>query len=187
MFRQNRDTMWTCPKCGESIEDQIDSCWKCVGAAQTATRGQNFWMCPVISLVSLAALFQLGSMFYHSSARHYTGGHFTLGGAMLGVVASWVCIRAFLRCPFRHWVAKILTLVFLMGVLWIGVVMAESFLIHALGYDYGWEGGDIWPIERWPFLGLLCVYALSVWTVRELALELWRVLAKSRLMKPRRA
>jgi len=21
--------MWTCPKCGEQIEDQIDSCWKC--------------------------------------------------------------------------------------------------------------------------------------------------------------
>jgi len=21
--------MWTCPKCGEAIEDQFDSCWKC--------------------------------------------------------------------------------------------------------------------------------------------------------------
>jgi hypothetical protein len=21
--------MWTCPKCGEKIEDQFDSCWKC--------------------------------------------------------------------------------------------------------------------------------------------------------------
>lgn len=21
--------MWTCPKCGEQIEDQFDSCWKC--------------------------------------------------------------------------------------------------------------------------------------------------------------
>jgi hypothetical protein len=21
--------MWTCPKCGEEIEDQFDSCWKC--------------------------------------------------------------------------------------------------------------------------------------------------------------
>ncbi len=21
--------MWTCPKCGEQLEDQFDSCWKC--------------------------------------------------------------------------------------------------------------------------------------------------------------
>jgi hypothetical protein len=21
--------MWTCPKCGEQIEDQFDSCWRC--------------------------------------------------------------------------------------------------------------------------------------------------------------
>jgi hypothetical protein len=21
--------MWTCPKCGEALEDQFDSCWKC--------------------------------------------------------------------------------------------------------------------------------------------------------------
>jgi hypothetical protein len=25
--------MWTCKKCGEQIEDQFDSCWKCSGAA----------------------------------------------------------------------------------------------------------------------------------------------------------
>jgi hypothetical protein len=23
--------MWRCPKCGENIEDQFDSCWKCAG------------------------------------------------------------------------------------------------------------------------------------------------------------
>lgn len=23
--------MWTCEKCGEKIEDQFDSCWKCAG------------------------------------------------------------------------------------------------------------------------------------------------------------
>jgi len=23
--------MWTCPKCGEVLEDQFDSCWKCAG------------------------------------------------------------------------------------------------------------------------------------------------------------
>jgi hypothetical protein len=25
--------MWTCKKCGEQIEDQFDSCWKCSGTA----------------------------------------------------------------------------------------------------------------------------------------------------------
>ena len=23
--------MWTCPKCGERLEDQFESCWKCAG------------------------------------------------------------------------------------------------------------------------------------------------------------
>jgi hypothetical protein len=181
MFRQNRDTMWTCPKCGESIEDQIDSCWKCVGAAQAAARGHNSWMCPVISLVSLAALFGLVSAFYHSAPHQHPGEYFGLGGALLGVVASWGGIRAFVRCPARHWVAKILTLVFLMGVLCIGVVTAVSFLFHGFGVDYGWE--SIWPVEWWPFAGLLYIYAFLVWVAGEFALALWRVLAKSRLMR----
>jgi hypothetical protein len=32
--------MWTCPKCGEQIEDQFDSCWKCsVGQGKIAAGG----------------------------------------------------------------------------------------------------------------------------------------------------
>lgn len=27
--------MWTCAKCGEQIDDQFDSCWKCAGATKT--------------------------------------------------------------------------------------------------------------------------------------------------------
>ena len=23
--------MWTCPKCGENLEDQFSNCWKCAG------------------------------------------------------------------------------------------------------------------------------------------------------------
>ena len=30
--------MWTCKKCGEQIEDQFDSCWKCSGAANEAEK-----------------------------------------------------------------------------------------------------------------------------------------------------
>ena len=29
--------MWKCPKCSEEIEDQFDSCWKCVKPAPTVT------------------------------------------------------------------------------------------------------------------------------------------------------
>jgi hypothetical protein len=33
--------MWTCPKCGEAIEGQFDSCWKCAGKeGQTAAPTQ---------------------------------------------------------------------------------------------------------------------------------------------------
>ena len=28
--------MWTCPKCGETIEEQFDSCWKCAGHSSQA-------------------------------------------------------------------------------------------------------------------------------------------------------
>ena len=36
--------MWTCPKCGEQIEDQFDSCWKCA-ANMTAELGQTMTKC----------------------------------------------------------------------------------------------------------------------------------------------
>src|SRR5512142_2371894 len=29
--------MWTCSKCGEDIEDQFDSCWKCQGVSRAVT------------------------------------------------------------------------------------------------------------------------------------------------------
>lgn len=38
--------MWTCPKCGERLEDQFDSCWKCAGQAtrpDTAVRSPGRW------------------------------------------------------------------------------------------------------------------------------------------------
>lgn len=30
--------MWTCPKCGEKIEDQFDSCWKCAAEPAPSDR-----------------------------------------------------------------------------------------------------------------------------------------------------
>lgn len=29
--------MWTCEKCGEAIEDQFESCWKCAAASGPST------------------------------------------------------------------------------------------------------------------------------------------------------
>jgi hypothetical protein len=29
--------MWTCPTCGEKIEDQFQSCWKCAGGSSQET------------------------------------------------------------------------------------------------------------------------------------------------------
>jgi hypothetical protein len=195
--------MWTCPKCRESIEDQFDSCWNCGGAAPASTLveeqceaaaeatkppeqqyagaakpqppTQYFWMWPVISVVSSVLLDRLALPFWHYSSK--TGeGHFSLEGVLLGAVGSWVAIWAFLRCPICHWFAKILTVPFLIVDLNFSLVMAESYLLHGLGYDYG--GDSTWPIEVWPWLGLLSIYALAVWAAGELALSLWRVVRK---------
>lgn len=196
--------MWTCPKCRESIEDQFDSCWNCGDTAPARTLGeeeceaaaeaptppeqqcagtlrpqpptQYFWMWPVVSVVSSVLLDPFALSFWHYSEKT-GGGHFSLEGVVLGAVASWVVIWAFLRCPIRHWFAKILTLPFLIVELNLSVEMAESYILHGLGYDYG--GKSTWPIDLWPWLGLLCIYALVVWTSGELALSLWKVVTKA--------
>jgi serpin B len=39
--------MWTCPKCGERLEDQFDSCWKCAGQPEPiapTSRTSRRWM-----------------------------------------------------------------------------------------------------------------------------------------------
>jgi hypothetical protein len=33
--------MWTCPQCGEQLEDQFDSCWKCDQRSAEAARPQE--------------------------------------------------------------------------------------------------------------------------------------------------
>jgi primosomal protein N' len=32
--------MWTCKQCGEQIEDQFDSCWKCAGQTADSKSGE---------------------------------------------------------------------------------------------------------------------------------------------------
>jgi serine protease inhibitor len=47
--------MWTCPKCGEKIEDQFDSCWKCAAQPEQAAppplvsrRGRYFFLLGIV-------------------------------------------------------------------------------------------------------------------------------------------
>jgi hypothetical protein len=126
--------MWTCPKCKESIEDQFDSCWKCADAAQPPTPMRDLaWMYPVISFAAWIGLGSFIGLFWHSP--HHENGYFSLGGALLGIVVSAICIWAFFSCPLRHWIAKIMTLLFLIAALFYGVETVGSFFIHVFGYD----------------------------------------------------
>ena len=34
--------MWTCSKCGEQIEDQFDSCWKCAGPTEVVAQSSDY-------------------------------------------------------------------------------------------------------------------------------------------------
>jgi hypothetical protein len=116
--------MWICPKCKESIEDQFDSCWKCAGSVQTPTRDMA-WLYPAISVVSYI-------LFSSNAVSRLPPGP---GGALLGLFGSVISVWAFLACPMRHWFAKTLTLLFLIGSLFIGVATVGSFLFHTLGMD----------------------------------------------------
>jgi hypothetical protein len=46
--------MWKCPTCGESLEDQFDSCWKCAKAS--ATEGVGRVATPRCGAFALACL-----------------------------------------------------------------------------------------------------------------------------------
>ncbi len=63
--RHTTSVMWTCSKCGEKIEDQFDSCWKCAGppvqkgsARPTARRIRSFFLFGIlfeVALITVAA------------------------------------------------------------------------------------------------------------------------------------
>jgi hypothetical protein len=126
--------MWKCPNCHENIEDQFDSCWKCAGAKQTpAAKSDLPWMYPLFSVAAWIGLGSFVELFQHAS--HYGEGYIDLGGAILGIVVSSVCVWAFFSCPRGHWVAKSLTLLSLIGGLLVGVVTVGSYLFHILGRD----------------------------------------------------
>lgn len=126
--------MWICPKCKESIEDQFDSCWKCAGQAESATPANDLaWLYPLISLLTLLLFPVVVSFFISSTKRPEV--YVTFGGALAATMLSGIAIWAFLRCPLRRWGAKAVTLLFLVGALFYGVISVGSFFIHLLGYE----------------------------------------------------
>src|SRR5664280_191138 len=55
--------MWTCPKCGEKIEDHFDSCWKCAGSPEqkgsvwaTTRRVRTFFLFGILFEATLIAV-----------------------------------------------------------------------------------------------------------------------------------
>lgn len=71
-------------------------------------------------------------MCWHS--QHLGGGYFDVAGAMIGIAVSGVSIGGFVRCPWRNWFAKLLTLLLLVPTLYFGVLTVGSFSLHVLGY-----------------------------------------------------
>ena len=109
--------MWTCPKCGEKIEDQFDSCWKCAGPPDKIglvflRQRQSAWSFFVFSLL-MAFLAPLCADCLHSfivvtgSYRFYNAelGRIVWSGfwifvALRGLV-SFLAIWFFARARFR--------------------------------------------------------------------------------------
>lgn len=125
--------MWTCPKCKEIIEDQFDSCWKCAGDTCPETPTHDLvWLYPALSLASSMGFSSVMFLCFNP-IPHHSDPYFSLGGATLGVAMSAVAILAFLSCPWRHWVAKIVTLVSMIGSLSLGIAAFGSFAMHVFG------------------------------------------------------
>ena len=63
--------MQKCEQCGEEIEDQFDSCWRCAGQAQPARPVPALQERPVVRCLRCRE-----NMEYCGNKRFYEGGHF---------------------------------------------------------------------------------------------------------------
>ncbi len=55
--------MWTCSKCGEKIEDQFDSCWKCAGHPEVVTPSPQTQRLTVSLMISVVLASLLAPLF----------------------------------------------------------------------------------------------------------------------------
>jgi hypothetical protein len=88
--------MWTCPKCGEMLEDQFDSCWKCAAEPEQAVSAtQKLSFSFFASAALMAILAPLFADCLHS-VMVVTGGY-RLYNAELSRVATtlfWILVAA---------------------------------------------------------------------------------------------
>jgi hypothetical protein len=68
--------MWTCPKCGEAIEDQFDSCWKC--ASQRAAIPEN-----IPKRLKKSVYFTAAIMAYDGVCHPVVRSHYSVGNELV--------------------------------------------------------------------------------------------------------
>ncbi len=81
--------MWTCSKCGEVIEDQFDSCWKCAGQPEPGSSAA-----PRISYVP-ARFVVAAALNLFLLMRLQDLGRFSTSGAQVSKQFSLAAISAF--------------------------------------------------------------------------------------------
>ena len=103
--------MWTCPKCGEKLEDQFDSCWKCAGKTEAAPASTRHLTWSFFAYAAVAAIlaplladglhllfmFESGRRFYEadlvSTAGAWFAGVFEGVRAVITFLILWICGR----------------------------------------------------------------------------------------------
>ncbi len=105
--------MWKCPKCGEELEDEFDSCWRCAdlepasGSVKVSRRrqpGGGFWCAwrrgwyVLLMIAVFGVVEKLVRVLYQQGVRSYLsgGGEATL---VLGVLALAVLVLP----PCAYW------------------------------------------------------------------------------------
>jgi hypothetical protein len=103
--------MWTCQKCGEKIEDQFDSCWKCAEKPEQAPAPTRHLTWSFFASAALAAIlaplladslhllfvFESGRRFYEadsaSTAAAWFAGVFEGIRVAITFLILWICGR----------------------------------------------------------------------------------------------
>lgn len=108
--------MWVCPKCGEKLEDQFDSCWKCAPKSESKeSSGRpltwSFYVSAAVSAI-LAPLLADGLhtfFVYQGGIRIYQGAFWwylvsTMGAGVyvaVRAIITFLVIGFFVRNGFR--------------------------------------------------------------------------------------